>query len=128
MNLHKSQIMNHKSVFMSCTSSKYCLETFHSPSEPVSNVTNQRLLWQSASYTPTLAAGLTRYNLFSFLGQEVETKHVAEGTCLQGKKFLPTEESYITCKRRCVTGICYKAWHCLLPGNNLKLVRVCTRM
>lgn len=101
----ESQIMSHKSVFLSCTSSKYCSETSHSPSAPVSCTTNQRELWQSASYTPTLAASLDRYKWFPFLGQEVKTKHTAGGICPRGKSFLPTKDSYITFKRRCVTGM-----------------------
>lgn len=81
-NLHRNLTVNHRSVFMSCT---YCSETFQSPPEQVSNVTNLRQLWQSPSYTLTLAAGFTAWNLLPFLGPEVETKLVAEEACLQGK-------------------------------------------
>lgn len=123
----RNQIMNHKSVFLSYTSSKYCWEIPPSPSVPVSCITNHRELWQSTRYTPMLAASSGRYKSFPLpLVRRWNLNMLQGGIYPRVKSFLPARDRYLTLKRRCGTGMSYNAWHCLVPQNHLKLARICT--
>lgn len=84
----KKQIVNCRSVSLSCASSKYCSEISHLPAAPVSCITNQRELWQNASYTQRLAASLDRYLSFSLpLVRRWKLNMLQGGICPRGKVF-----------------------------------------